>query len=231
MYAKTVERCKSVKDELLECIKVLDSFIEESSAEPLSATEIVMPQVIPAAEKEEVALTSKAIMKHYSESLLQLNSANSNILEVSMCCRLLASWFGNRYMPEIKNPKFFYKATKIHNWIDAIMITFGEAVHENRAHIYASEMNDWITSLISDLDNVWPLPYFIQQQLKSDYIDVSYEAVVIEHIIKPKIFNSEFYPEYADTIAKKYQSVEGVAVDFSDINQCLYNSNFTVIGA
>lgn len=231
MYAKTVERCKSVKEQLEECIGILDLFIEES-AEEQSVPEVVdVAEVIDTIDEEVSSMPSKEIMRHYAENLFKLSNTDTNILEVSMCCRLLASWFGNRYMPEIKNPKFFYKASKIHNWIDAILITYGEAVHNNRVHIYCSELNDWISSLITDLDNVWPLPYFIQQRIKSNYLEIPYEAVVIEHLIKPKIYGPRFYPEYLDTIFKQYEATEGVAVDFSDINQCIYNSNFTVIGA
>ena len=231
MYAKTVDRCKAVKEQLQECIGILDLFIEETPAEQTTPETVEVPEVAEKLEEETSAMSTKAIMKHYAETLLSLDNMSTNILEVSMCCRLLASWFGNRYMPEIKNPKFFYKATKIHNWIDAILITYGEAVHNNRVHIYSSELNDWIGSLITDPDNVWPLPYFIQQKMKSSYLEIPYEAVVIEHIVKPKIFNSEFYPEYLDTIFKQYQATEGVAVDFSNLNECIYSSNFTVIGA
>lgn len=230
MYKKTLDRCKAMRAQLEECLSALDAIID--NAEECEYEEEVSTLVEPP-KFEVVAPQDKSpseIMYEYSKNIEEMSNSHFSILEASMCAKLLNSWFKNRYSSEHKNPKFYYNSANIHKWIDYIIISFGDAVHNNEAHIFTSQMNEWINSIPTDNDNIWPVPYSVQQRMKNEFVEIPYEAVVIEHLLKPKIYSADFFPEHLDSIAKMYQDYEHITLDFSDIKQCIYSSNLTEIG-
>ena len=163
--------------------------------------------------------SAKDITSFYSARIhesAESNGLSSGVLQVNQFWRLLDNWYSCRFNPPKRNENFRYKANRIHEWIDILMIAAGQALHEGTFPKFLQDMNDWSSSLNSDSDEGYVLPYCVMQLRQTLTTCCTKEAVLIEDMIKPFLYNKDFYPKERHSVRRIV--MENSTFDESDLD-------------
>lgn len=152
--------------------------------------------------------TPKFIIKMYATQLQLCADTPTGIIQFNQMCFLLNSWFKARFIPETRNPNFRYKADRIHEWVDLIILAGCKALHEDKFSEFISYMDQWIEDLNTSKDGSWLLPLKVRQ-IEGTIGAYTKEAILAEKVIKTILYNSEFYPDEKDSICKIVIKNEG----------------------
>lgn len=230
LYQTTKNRLSVVSDQLEECIVMIHEIVNKDSNN-ISATSSSAYDQYPgegpsefsydgdlldtflfSPDSEETVSKSskhspKEIVKTYSKKLQQCADTvgcSSGIIQVNQFCQVLNSWYKTRYTPSNtkRNPNFFFKADRIHEWIDLLMLAAGHALHEGLFPAFIQDMNAWIQDLNTPKDEEWVLPYSVIRMKSLDPSCCTQEAVLLEKTIKGAIYDDTFYPEKRHSIEK-----------------------------
>ena len=177
--------------EFTESDDLLDTFLLRY---PVTNTE---PEVGPYSPKEIVSTYSKRIKTNSAEE-----GTCSGVLQVNQFWKLLNSWYQTRFTPTTRNPNFHFKANRIHEWIDLLMIAAGRALHEGLFSRFIEDVNAWIQQLNTASDDTWVLPYCVMQVQNFDPTYCTPEAVLLECMVKPFLYDNSFYPNEKHSVKK-----------------------------
>ena len=221
LYKTTKNRLSAVGQELEECSMIINDIVTAStnniSASSLSALDdagMSMSEFNEDGDLFDVSLLSsthscsysaKDIVSTYSNRLRQFAESegrSTGIIQVNQFWQILNFWYQSRFTPAVRNPNFHFKANRIHEWIDLMMIAAGHSLHEGQFPSFISDMNAWIKLLNTPKDETWVLPYCVLQLAKADPSIYTQEAVLIESMVKPFIYDDSFYPNELHSIRK-----------------------------
>lgn len=170
----------------------------------------------------ETSMTSKAIVHEVAERLKDMPVDDYICQEVSDCRQIIYRWYFSRYLPKKRDPQFHYQATKIPDWIDAIIIAYGEAWHNRFTRKFKNKMNDWLSAIEQGNSDPWALPYFIQETLQSkEPDDFNYEAIMLEREISRHLFDSKFFYNHKGRVARIIKEHNQDIVDIPDKSDLL----------
>lgn len=250
LYNVTKQRLARVSDELEDCVAILAQIIGDAHVDD-SVSTINHSQYSPEAISEfsnsddddlsdllyssdterdshpnSSNYSSKFIVGTYSARLQQCVdsvSAVTNIVEVNQFMQLLNDWYQARFTPRegIRNPRFYFKSSSIHDWIDLMMLAAGSSMHEHRFEVFVSDMYAWIATLNTSDDSTWALPYSVLQFKQQNYGAVTLEAIMLEKLIKPSLYDESFYKHYVDSIECMYTETTGVTSNMLELNTIL----------
>ena len=145
----------------------------------------------------EESYSAKEIVRTYSSRLresAESEGRGTGIIQVNQFWQVLNFWYQNRFTPLTRNPNFHFKANRIHEWIDLLILAAGHALHEGQFPTFISDMNAWTKDLNTSKDDAFVLPFCVMRMNKLEPTYCTQEAVLIEDMVKPFIYNSEFYP-------------------------------------
>ena len=145
----------------------------------------------------------REIVRKYRDSISEVSIHSFGVIQVNRFASMLSSWYNARYIPERKNPGFNFKADRIWEWIDKLIISYGDAIHNHATDDYIADMNDWIEQIQRDETQIWPIPYFVVEGSESSVLDqCAAEVLLIEKMIKSKLYSADFYPDKSYSIRK-----------------------------
>lgn len=231
LYKATKQKLSSVCCDLEECIEILNDAIqggsnfvgltsisafEDSPAESLpefsvdSDSDLSDTLILYSTKPSESSSSPKNIVKSYAARMQQCADSigcSSGIIQVNQFCQLLNSWYQIRFAPTpIRNPNFKFKATRICEWIDLLMAAAGNALHTGMFASFLSDIHAWLDLVKGDDEQVWPLPYSVMQLQKSGTDCYTREAILLERIVKPSLFDESFYADKLHTIETAYRA-------------------------
>lgn len=229
LYRVTKQRLAQVYSELESCLEILDGVLEsESNSVPRSSISALtecpndhisefsidgdisddLTDTFVVEPKEAEHHSAKEIVKTHSQRIQDCADTvgcSSGIIQVNQFCQLLNSWYQTRFAPSSnRNPGFFFKAARIPEWIDLLITAAGEALHSGVYPDFVSEMSTWIADLNTDRDQLWVLPYNVMQLKESAPTICTKEAIVLEKIVKPSIYDESFYKYRLHSIEDAY---------------------------
>jgi len=233
MYYTTKCKLKQVAMDLQECIDTINEIVQDDFTESVSTDQIDDSIVIMPSESvsEPVSTSSsdltelfngqkdtsepssivsynypyssKFIVSQYDRRFNKCANSSFGVLQVNQLCKLMNRWYSNRFGLESKNPEFHYKAGRLHEWVDLILLSAGRAIHDETFLNYTSEFDKWIKQLGTADDELWPLPSIASGSRSSPLCDYyTKEAIVLERLIKPVLYNSAFYPRESDSVER-----------------------------
>lgn len=228
LYSVTKRRLSVVSDGLEECIGIIDEIVSSGSNNITSSSMSAFTEcpiegpsefsgdgdlldiflLNPPEGSDTKVVTSryspKKIVSTFSKRIQKLaeseEGTSSGILQVNQFCQLLNSWYQTRYTPDVRNPEFKFKSDRIHEWVDLLMLAAGQAMHRGLFPAFLSDMNTWIESIPRDRENIWSLPYSVMQMNNIDASCCTQEAVLLEIMIKPSLYDKSFYPDERTSI-------------------------------
>lgn len=233
-YEITKQRLLKVSAELEECIMIIDEVTRKDGDLDKKLVSLNEPETIWTTEfnddnefedvfsdpSEDVFdldssfdYTPKKIVGAYASKLQECSNSQTGIIQVNQFCSLLSSWYQERFMPEIRNPNFYYKASRIHEWIDLLILYAGKSLHEGTFPEFKAYMDDWISTLNTSKDDGWLVPLKVRQ-IKEEEGAYTKEAILIEKIVKPMLYDKDFYPSELLTVTQivihkqKYQEAD-----------------------
>lgn len=227
LYGVTKKRLSAVAQELNECISIITDIVGEESNEISSSSlsalseypgegpsefsidnDLLDTLLLPPFEdgSNQSTYSSKEIVKTYSvriQNCADTVGCSSGILQVNQFCQLLNSWYQARF-PAMrpKGSKFFFKADKIHEWVDLLILAAGSSLHNREFPSFVSGMNSWIKDLNTAKDQTWVLPFSVMQIKKSMGDACTEEAVLLERVVKSSIYDKDFYPDEKDSVKR-----------------------------
>jgi len=224
LYNSTKRRLSAVGDELAECISIINSVIstESNSISPSSISAVQRddpdrsefteetdlfdiflsgqskdsPYVGPYSPRNITITYGKRIQLGYEVSTTE----GCGILQVNQFWALLHMWYVNRFIPESRNPKFFFQSTRIHEWVDLLIIAAGRAINQQTLPEFTSEIVTWVGQLNGPNDNLRSLPRCVMQLQDQSFIYGTKEAVLLELMVKPYLYDEAFYPGERNSI-------------------------------
>lgn len=75
-------------------------------------------------------------------------------------------------------------------------------MHNGLFPAFISDVSTWVKDLEKSNDNNWVLPYSVMRMKQGDAECVTQEAVLLELILKPTLYDESFYPGERHTVAK-----------------------------
>lgn len=223
-YGITKKRLSDVALELEECISIIGDITEQgkTSLDPTaySSSSVVdtedvqefddsgdLSDVFNIEHAEEVKQPAniyepKWIIKTYSERMKVCADMATGIIQVNQFASLLNEWFQTRFSVKGEFPLFHYKANRIHEWVDVMMLAGGYALNSGTFPAFKSELDTWLGELKTPKGENWVLPQSILQIKKDLPNHVTEEAVLLEKILKPQLYDETFYPNEMDSVAK-----------------------------
>lgn len=219
-YDITKRRLAAVGNELEECLAIIDEITQSKSQQSIvrgiSPSEVLddvnefnddgdladlLFEEPTESTKDAHGYAPKTIISNYAMRLKECSETPTGILQVNQICYLLYSWFTARYTPKIKNPNFYYKASRIHEWIDLLLIACGQAIHKGEFPIFIAQVDNWIENLGTSKDEGWMLPLEVRKIGDADD-NYTKEAIVAEKIIKDVLYDSDFYGDLKDSVSR-----------------------------
>jgi len=211
-YDITKQRLIKVSKELEECINIIDEVVNGGEGCKHRLVALKEPEIEATDEfnddgdladvffaepetsqvSELAKYSPKEIIHNYADRLKECSEATTGVVQINMFCSLLNSWFQKRFIPEIKNPNFYYKADRIHEWIDLLILAAGSSINCGTFAEFKSYMDEWTESLNTSKDDGWLLPLKVRQ-IEQDPCAYTYDAVLIETIVKKILYNDAFY--------------------------------------
>ena len=245
LYKATKNRLSAVSAELQECMMIIDDIVSADtnniSASSLSAiddsglgisefsedgdlvdTALLKPseddsQSSDSYSAKEIVSTYSSRLKEYSES----EGRSTGIIQVNQFWQVLNFWYQNRFTPLTRNPNFHFKANRIHEWIDLLILAAGHALHEGQFPSFVSDMNSWTRDLNTPKDDAFVLPFCVMRMKRLDSECCTQEAVLIEDMIKPFLYTSEFYPDELHSVKKIVITNSGFTEEDLDLETIL----------
>lgn len=172
--------------------------------------------------------SAKFIVSTYSHKLQDCADTvgcSSGVIQVNQFSQLLNSWYQTRFTPTNvkRNPKFLFKADKICDWIDLLMIAAGNSIHLEMFPAFISDMHTWIDTLNTVRDPGWALPYSVMQIKKSYSSCCTQEAVLLEKMLKPSLYDESFYIHNIHSIEDIYIDSFGGNRDDLQLENIIHN--------
>lgn len=221
IYSITRKRLVDVKNQLERCLGMLDEILIGSGcnsnyqySEPVVSvdskdrdlsgdlSDLLIPDLECNLISEAEQYKPKYILSNYRKRLNELSQFPSGILQVNQVINVMNLWFQKRYSMSKENSNFKYRADRIHEWIDLVILASGYALNNKMFMPFRTEFEEWIETINTDTDRNWILPKNIMRFHKSNPSDYTEEAVLIERIIKKKLYDAEFYPSLKDSIGR-----------------------------
>lgn len=252
-YSQGINRLQQMKTILDECSDTIQSIIAESSSTKSKKQEnnveddlnIVFDNLYTKrtvegdmyeslglfSPKDFYSYDSKYILSTFLNKLKELcSSPPTGVSEVTQLCYLLYTWFTSRYFPKERNDKFFYKAERIYEWIDILIIASGYAIHEGTFSSFKMQVDNWSRQIQTNTSIIWPLPReAFQIRGKLDSLHCLPESVLLERLIKNDLYDDKFYPYENNRIYQIVQRLGNYSEDDLRLSNILENcSNFTV---
>lgn len=227
IYDITKQRLSNVALELEECISIIGDITEQGKTEH-SNHKIALKEPETAFENEfnddgdladikfmdfiqkrngssdtteQAAYSPSKITSEFRIKIAQCADTPTGIVQVNQVCLLLNSWYSTRFSADTRNPKFFFKAARIHEWIDLILLASGEALATGTFPTFKAYMDAWIGEINTSKDNGYLLPLKVRK-ITDKPTAYTKEAVLLEKIIKPILYSDSFYPEEKTSIEK-----------------------------
>lgn len=191
IYPTTLEKYIHIQQDLEECLGLIRGMIASTESDSFEIYDEV--------DATTSLYTPKVIMTNYFKkfAVLQLVDYGENE-EAAEFSLILCEWFKARFTSN--NPNFFYKADRISEWIDLIILSYGRALHERLTEKFKKDFNEWLTSVYIGSNN-WPVPSFIYEISSSAFEeDYTEEAVKLEKAIKAVLYDVNFYPDRKETV-------------------------------
>lgn len=207
-----------MKRKLLECLELVDELLEQDNVvfdetpaeDSCDLDDILIPEVLPSLNKPTPTLdesrpkdkyTPKFIIHNYARRLEVAVEDDYESSVASNFVVLLDSWFKQRFLPSIPDPTFHYTASRITEWVDILILSYGKAVHDDRDADFRADFRGWLSDLQTRTDK-WPVPSSVRNVVDSGRTaDYTQEAVLIEKLVKPHIYDSEFYSTKMNSVA------------------------------
>ena len=171
--------------------------------------------------------TPSQIVREYSQriSSCALNTGcSSGILQVNQFCQLLNNWYQHRFSPEFRHKDFRFKAVRIHEWIDLLMLAAGKSLNNGSFSSFISEVNSWIDDINTSKDELWPLPKSVMGMQRTTADSCTREAVLLEMIIKSELYDDSFYPEQKNSVKQIVISDSDIPESELDVDSIIQNS-------
>lgn len=213
----------------VELLETLDIFQNVSGTKSISDLESIPSELYSKDDLDDVFNTSlldgltefpanddytpKFILKTYRTKLQKLADTTEGMNKVSSLGYYLNLWFTVRYSPNEANSCFRYKASRIHEWIDLIILAFGQSIHNNTLFTFCTEFDSWLESIERDHSQTWILPKTIMQFQGKGAIACTKEALLLERIIKPILYDDDFYPNLSRSLEQIVIQFEGSGVE------------------
>ena len=237
LYKATKSRLATVSAQLAECISIINGVVnsdpnvfgqpsfgsdDEFDSERIEFNEDgdLADSFLTNSDKGEPqiiqGLSAKQLVGMFSAKLkegAELQGTSTGIIQVNQFWQLLNSWYQTRFTPETRNPNFHFKANRIHEWIDLLIIAAGHALHDGLFPAFVSDMNAWIANLNTEQDEGWILPYSVMRMQRLSKGCCTREAVLIEDMIKPYLYDWNFYPQDLHSVYKIVITTGGFSDD------------------
>lgn len=225
LYGVTKRRLSAVSENLSECISIINEIVDAGtnniSESSMSAYDLYPGSglnefsqdgdlldtslLTDSSKSSYASISAREIVKTYSVRMKECADTigcSSGIIQVNQFCQVMNSWYQSRFTPPSRNPKFFFKANRIHEWIDLLMIAAGYSLEKGTFPEFVADMNTWIGYLNTPKDEAWVLPLSVMRMKDMDPVYCTKEAVLLEKIIKPCIYSANFYLEDKHTVQK-----------------------------
>ena len=167
--------------------------------------------------------TPREIVCKYRDSLQDCCDfgITCGIIQIGQFCILLNDWYKARFVPNNRNPKFFFKASRICEWLNLFILSAGYSLHHKQFDIFVATTRNWIETLNTAYDDCWVVPSDVLRIRNKENKGFNKEAVLIEDMIKPCIYNKEFYPEELHSIRDMVSKNEDFIDDTLDFKSLL----------
>ena len=192
--SSTVDKAREAILEPISCNSVDDG----------SDINVDLSDVLPLSNKPDNRYIPKYIVGSYIAklSLFSINNDfSTGFVEVDEFSNLLNNWFKIRYLHHAEN--FNYRAEYISNYIDLMILKAGHSLHLGAFNDFVSTVNQWLSDL-SFNSSKYSVPVEVSSITKLANKGATLEAVLIEKLIKPYIYDDSFYPDKLNSIEDKY---------------------------
>lgn len=247
LYSVSKERLRKAASELIQCAEILSAVAGPTTA---SSNATSMPNQNTFHQISEFSsdgddlndvlelngafprsYNSKYIVGGYSQRLMKCSfetGCSSGIIQVNQVIQLLNTWYQTRFTPStgFRNPRFVFKADSIVEWINAFILASGNAIHSDTFQTFNNEVRIWINTLNTDHDPLWAIPYNVKLAATEE---CTLEAVLLEKMIKPSLYDKSFYLHDMHTIENIYLSTFDVSKDELKISNLINNCNKLII--
>ena len=233
LYNVTKRRLSAVAEELEDCMLIIHSIVDADTnnispsslsalgdsgcgisefSEDADLLDLSLLESDNGFEYSKYSYSAKDIVSTYSSRIresAQTEGLGTGMIQVNQFWQVFNAWYQNRFTPPTRNPNFHFKASRIREWIDLLIISAGHALHEGLYPVFISDMNSWIANLNTIKDEAWVLPYSVMQMKRKDNSVCTCEAVLFEYMIKPFIYDSEFYPNELHSVKQIVMNATG----------------------
>ena len=228
LYQPTRNKLSVLTGELEECLLMLNSIEQRSSASPerkvsdtlsllsLDADDadsseeedlqdnLLLFRTNSPSSKNISTYSPKEILKQYGLRIQRcadlINQEGTGIIQVNQFSAVLNMWYQTRFPVVNKDPNFFFKSDKIYQWVNLLIIAAGYSMSTGQFSEFLQEMNQWSEALGTTREKTWVLPYTVMKLKNCSLGYYTKEAVLIEKIIKPLIYDKDFYPQEINSI-------------------------------
>ena len=180
--------------------------IADIESDDLSSTDVFVEEFT----SYKADYNSRYIVANFRRRLAALEDSVSYMSKISSVGFYLNAWFKVRFSSDDSNKNFHYRAENIHEWIDLIIVAFGQKIHNNLLVPFCTEFDEWLDTIESDHEKKWMLPQYIAQLRNTGTSCYTKEAILIERIIKPKLYDADFYPDLINSLEKKIEERDGI---------------------
>lgn len=129
--------------------------------------------------------TKRAALRTYRTCLFNLSNHHSDYQFADRCAKLIWTWFDVRFLKTVYNTQFRYSIKRFSDWIEAIVILYGQAIHDNCVGEFEANFQNWISSIINtDAKDKYAIPYNVYAFCKDpDPSVITLDAVVLWDIL------------------------------------------------
>lgn len=163
--------------------------------------------------------SSKAVMEGFG------------IIEINQLSKLFDSWYTAKFHPDFRKKDFRFKAVRIAEWIDWFILSAGYSIADGKFLQFRSEVEEWINQLSIDTSpsHVYPVPCIVSQV--NTYVSYNYtkQAVLIESILKPYLYDTSFYPEKLHSIRQIVMQQTGLSESDLSVRSILNGNHGFVV--
>lgn len=217
-YSSTVKRLTSVSEDLTECVDMLNEVIKANTRKP-STDSIESPiSSLECSEYSDLddlltdfidspipkyAGSRKELIRLFANRFTRCAESSQDelgIIQIEQFCIMLKNWYIHRYTVPYRNPKFFFKVEKITTWIDQFILAGGHALSRDRFSNFLNDCEEWVETLSTPNDSLYPAPYEILNFDTSNFSNVTPEAILIERLVKPLLYCDGFYSDQMHSV-------------------------------
>lgn len=177
-----------------------------------------LDDIVDSSEENNSEYSAKMILHSFAVRLKLCAQVGLDTVEMNRFADVVSLWYHTRYLPECPNPNFRYRADRICEWIDALILCYGAYMQSGKCTEFLSKMRDWVVVVSRDDGELWQLPYFVSSFITSQNVeDFTCEAILVERIFKKAIYDDSFYPMRMHTVEDKvltyYPELAGKSVE------------------